>query len=143
MSENRYPSEFAAYAAMRDQPEQGHPRTREDERAALVGEIGDCCNGADPLCAGGCLVAEAATKRRGGDQYVAYAVALFMEGRRQGKSCMANYVEELREARTALRRLVDAAEATAFTSPDSAAYQIVGNEYGEAVAEARKILEQE
>lgn len=37
--------------------------TRESERAALVAEIGDCCKGADPLCAGRCLVEQAARKR--------------------------------------------------------------------------------
>src|SRR5690606_32919228 len=30
--------------------------TRESERARLVAEVGECCLGADPLCAAGCLV---------------------------------------------------------------------------------------
>ena len=34
------------------------------ERAALVAEVGDCCDGQDPFCAGGCLV-ERALKKRG------------------------------------------------------------------------------
>lgn len=37
--------------------------TRESERARLVGEVGECCRGADPLCAAGCLV-EAALRQR-------------------------------------------------------------------------------
>jgi len=37
--------------------------TRESERARLVGEVGECCRGADPMCAGGCLV-EAALRQR-------------------------------------------------------------------------------
>lgn len=37
--------------------------TRESERAMLVAEVGECCRGADPLCAAGCLV-EAALRRR-------------------------------------------------------------------------------
>ncbi len=37
--------------------------TRESERARLVAEVGECCRGADPLCAAGCLV-EAALRQR-------------------------------------------------------------------------------
>lgn len=37
--------------------------TYESERAALVAEVGDCCKGSDPLCAGGCLVEKAIRKR--------------------------------------------------------------------------------
>ena len=37
--------------------------TRESERARLVGEVGECCRGADPMCAAGCLV-EAALRQR-------------------------------------------------------------------------------
>ena len=39
--------------------------TRESERAALVKEVGDCCQGSDPLCAGGCLVEKAIRARAG------------------------------------------------------------------------------
>src|SRR5690606_7711618 len=51
--------------------------TRESERARLVAEVGECCLGADPLCAAGCLVEAALRQRRrvdlvaeagGGDQ---------------------------------------------------------------------------
>lgn len=38
--------------------------TRESERAALIAEVGDCCCGADPFCASGCLV-EIALRKRG------------------------------------------------------------------------------
>lgn len=37
--------------------------TRESERTRLVAEVGECCRGADPVCAAGCLV-EAALRRR-------------------------------------------------------------------------------
>lgn len=37
--------------------------TFESERAALVAEVGECCMGRDPLCAGGCLVQQAIRKR--------------------------------------------------------------------------------
>ena len=37
--------------------------TRESERAKLVAEVGECCRGADPMCAAGCLV-EAALRQR-------------------------------------------------------------------------------
>ena len=37
--------------------------TRESVRARLVAEVGECCRGADPLCAAGCLV-EAALRQR-------------------------------------------------------------------------------
>src|SRR5690606_3652657 len=37
--------------------------TRESERARLVAEVGECCRGADPMCAAGCLV-EAALRQR-------------------------------------------------------------------------------
>src|SRR5690606_8829731 len=37
--------------------------TRESERARLVAEVGECCRGADPLCAAGCLVAAALRQR--------------------------------------------------------------------------------
>src|SRR5690606_2128526 len=37
--------------------------TRESERERLVAEVGECCRGADPLCAAGCLV-EAALRQR-------------------------------------------------------------------------------
>lgn len=37
--------------------------TRDTERATLVAEVGDCCLGADPLCAAGCLVEKAIRKR--------------------------------------------------------------------------------
>jgi hypothetical protein len=47
------------------QPERAQPAvTRESERAALVAEVGECCHGADPLCADGCLVESALAKRR-------------------------------------------------------------------------------
>lgn len=39
------------------------PPTSESERAARVADVGECCRGADPLCAGGCLV-EAALRKR-------------------------------------------------------------------------------
>src|SRR5690606_22319081 len=42
--------------------DRGRP-TRESERARLVAEVGECCRGADPLCATGCLV-EAALRQR-------------------------------------------------------------------------------
>lgn len=38
--------------------------TRESERARLVAEVGECCRGADPLCAAGCLVEAALRQRR-------------------------------------------------------------------------------
>lgn len=37
--------------------------TRESERARLVAEVGECCLGADPLCAARCLV-EVALRQR-------------------------------------------------------------------------------
>src|SRR5690606_25128479 len=37
--------------------------TRESLRARLVAEVGECCRGADPLCAAECLV-EAALRQR-------------------------------------------------------------------------------
>src|SRR5690606_36824883 len=37
--------------------------SRESERVRLVAEVGECCRGADPLCAAGCLV-EAALRQR-------------------------------------------------------------------------------
>jgi len=37
--------------------------TRESARTRLVAEVGECCRGADPLCAAGCLV-EAALRQR-------------------------------------------------------------------------------
>ena len=40
----------------------GRP-TRESERAKLEAEVGECCRGADPMCAAGCLV-EAALRQR-------------------------------------------------------------------------------
>lgn len=39
------------------------PATYASERAALITEVGECCQGCDPLCAGGCLVASALRKR--------------------------------------------------------------------------------
>lgn len=36
--------------------------TRDTERDALVKQFGDCCMGADPFCAGGCLVEKAIRK---------------------------------------------------------------------------------
>lgn len=36
------------------------------ERAALVKAVGECCQGSDPLCYGGCLVQQAIGKRLAG-----------------------------------------------------------------------------
>ena len=37
--------------------------TRDTERVIVLAEVGECCRGADPLCAGGCLVERALRKR--------------------------------------------------------------------------------
>ena len=39
------------------------PATYESERAAVIRDVGECCRGADPACAGGCLVERALRKR--------------------------------------------------------------------------------
>jgi hypothetical protein len=72
-------------------------------RAALVEKIGDCCRGADPLCNGGCLVAEAAIKQRDhAPAYVAAAVELFTEGRRQGEVEGIRQMNQVRQDARAL-----------------------------------------
>lgn len=42
-----------------------HHATAETERAALAAQVGECCRGADPMCAAGCLVERALLKRKG------------------------------------------------------------------------------
>lgn len=41
----------------------GAVTTQESERAALEAEVGKCCEGTDPMCAGGCLVEKAVRYR--------------------------------------------------------------------------------
>lgn len=47
-----------------DSPNDQSGATYETERAALVSEVGECCRGSDPLCAGGCLVEKALRKKQ-------------------------------------------------------------------------------
>lgn len=44
-------------------PACGLPPTATSERTTLVTEVGECCTGSDPLCAGGCLVEKALRRR--------------------------------------------------------------------------------
>lgn len=54
----------------------------------------------------------------------------------------AEYEAEIAGLRAALCRLADASEAAARTPIDSAIYPAVDNEYGEAIAEARRLTQE-
>lgn len=54
--------EYAAHLAAQAEWPSDALHTAASVRAELVSKIGDCCQGGDPLCAGGCHVEEAAKR---------------------------------------------------------------------------------
>ena len=53
--------------------------SRDSERAVLVTNVGECCRGTDPMCAGGCLVERALQKRASYPQSSSEALTLLQK----------------------------------------------------------------
>jgi hypothetical protein len=63
LSSEQWARVHSAIMRARDQRRGDEAATIDTERARLVAEVGQCCEGADPYCVGGCLV-QAAIRRR-------------------------------------------------------------------------------
>ena len=59
LPESLKPAFYMTWIAACASVEETTEATYDTERALMVAQYGDCCNGGDPMCTGGCLIEKA------------------------------------------------------------------------------------